>query len=138
MPRPGAQQIPARVKRLEVPHGAHDRSDVVNWCSEPVLETRTRCVRRSTARGFLFVVERRSFAFRQVFFSLFSPPVSFRLAVLRPCIHSSCLRATGYRVQTRPEGTRRAAQSVFRSLMTNAVTGPTRQLSLALQKLSAG
>ena len=35
---------------------------------------------------------------------LFSPPVSFRLAVLKPCIHSSHLRATGYRVQTRPQG----------------------------------
>ena len=78
------------------------------------------------------------FTFRQVFFSLFSPPVSFRLAVLRPCIHSACSRATGYRVQTRPEGTRRAAQLVFRSWMTNAVTGPTRQLSLVLQKLSVG
>jgi len=37
-----------------------------------------------------------------------------------------------------PARARRAAQSLFRSLMTNAVAGPTRQLSLALQKLAVG
>jgi hypothetical protein len=48
------------------------------------------------------------------------------------------LRATGYRVQTRPAGRGGLPNQCSGPLMTNAVTEPTRQLSLALQKLPIG
>jgi hypothetical protein len=85
----------------------------------------------------LVVIERRFFAFSRVVLRVF-PAVSFWLAVLKPSIHSSRLRVTGYRLQTRPSGRGGLPNQCSGPLMTNAVTEPTRQLSLALRKLPVG